>query len=356
MQCPRCQHENPQRAKFCLECGTPSKGTDKSGPPLPSYADLQHALSETLGQIQTRDRELVEAHEQQTATAEILRVISSSPTDVQPVFDTIAQSAARLCEASDASLFERDRDHLRLVAHHAPIPIQPVLPLIRGTSNGRAILDRCTVHTPDMQRETEEFPEGSENARLMGHRTILSVPLLEKDGLAIGTINIRRAEARLFTEGQVALLETFAAQAVIAIENVRLFTELEARNRDLSEALGQQTATSEVLKVISQSTFVLQPLLDAVAKNAARVCEAEDIGVFRIDGDVLRADARYGAGPEQDIGSIARIGRDLLLGRTFLERRTIHVHDMAAELDREYPGMRGTVERFGMHTMCARRC
>src|SRR5262249_4696817 len=203
-------------------------------------------------ELQEKNGALTTALEQQTATSEILRVISQSPTDVQPVFDTIAQNAARLCEAFDAAIFERDHDRLRLVAHHGPIPIQPVLPLIRGTSNGRATLDRRTVHTADMQRETDEFPEGSENARLMGHRTILSVPLLEKEGVAIGTINVRRTEERLFTESQVALLQMFAAQAVIAIENVRLFTELQASNRELTTALDTQTATSDILRTISR--------------------------------------------------------------------------------------------------------
>jgi two-component system, NtrC family, sensor kinase len=130
---------------------------------------------------------------------------------------------------------------------------------------------------------------------------------------------------------------------------------LTRENAELQGALGQashrETATSEILQVIASSPTELGPVLDAVAKNAARVCDAEDIGVYQLDGDVLRAGARYGAGPKQDIGSIARIQRDLLLGRTFLDRRTIHVHDMAAELDSEYPGMRSTVERFGMRTM-----
>src|SRR5262249_39504030 len=151
---------------------------------------------------------------------------------------------------------------------HGPIPIATTLPLIRGTSNGRAVLDGRAVHIADMQAESDEFPEGAENARRFGHRTVLSVPLMGKDGLAIGTIIVRRSEVRLFTERQVALLQTFADQAVIAIENVRLFRELESRNRDLTEALDKQTATSEILRVISQSPTDVQPVFDAIVRNA----------------------------------------------------------------------------------------
>src|SRR5437870_5097340 len=230
-------------------------------------------------ELQEKNRALTEAHaqvieslEQQTATADILKVISGSPTDVQPVFDAVAESAARLCEAFDAAIFRRDGDHLRLVAHHGPIPIQSTLPLVRGTSNGRAVLSGQTVHVADMQTEAAEFPEGSVNARRMGHRTVLAVPLIREKGVAIGTINVRRTEAQLFTERQVALLQTFADQAVIAIENVRLFKELVARNRDLSVALEQQTATSEILRVISGSQTDIQPVFDAIAQSAVSLC------------------------------------------------------------------------------------
>src|SRR5262249_45396365 len=166
--------------------------------------------------------ETKEALERKPAPAEILRVISSSPTNVQPVFDAVAESAARLCDATDAAIWRREDDRLLLAAHHGPIPVRSTVPLIREEVSGRAVLDGRAVHVADLQSETVEFPGGSENARRLGLRTILSVPLI-REGVAIGTINVRRTEARLFTERQVALLKTFADQAVIAIENVRLF-------------------------------------------------------------------------------------------------------------------------------------
>jgi GAF domain-containing protein len=242
--------------KFCGECGTPLKAVHPSGPPAPSYAEVTSALSEAL--------------EQQAAASEILRVISSSPTDLQPVLDTMAQSAARLCEAQDAAIFRRAGYRLLLVAHHGPIPVGAIgefsLPLGRGTVSGRSVFDARTLHIADVQSEMDEFPEGSENARRFGYRTILSVPLM-REGVVIGAIGLRRTEARLFTERQIALLQTFADQAVIAIENVRLFNELQKKNRALTdahaqvtEALEQQTATSEILRVISSSPTDVQPV------------------------------------------------------------------------------------------------
>src|SRR5262245_4528172 len=331
------------------------------------FSDQQVALIQTFAdqaiiaienshlfqELERKNSDLTETLEQQTATGEILRVISSSPTDVQPVFDTMVESAARLCDARDVAIFRRDGDQLLLVAHHGPIDVGQVgefsLPLVRGTAAGRTVLDGQTIHVADMQAKADEFPDSSENSRRMGFRAILSVPLT-REGSIIGTIQLRRTENRLFSERQVALLQTFADQAVIAIENVRLFKELETRNRDLTETLEQQTATGEILRVISSSPTQLQPVLDAVAQNSARLCEAFDAQIYRVEGDALRLCASFGSIPTVPARPISR---GWVTGRAVSDRRTIHVHDMAAEPESEYPLGKVTQRQAGHHTTLA---
>jgi two-component system NtrC family sensor kinase len=257
----------------------PAKG--KAKPAVPREArtnedarvgELEKRLAEALRdkaeaqeQLHTRDRELVEAQDQQAATSEILKVIRRSPSDVQPVFDAVATSTARLCEALDAAIFRRDGDRLRLVAHHGPIPIGPIgeftFPLVRGTFNGRAVLDGRPVHVADVHIE---FPVGGELARRESWKALLCVPLM-REGVALGSIALRRIAAERFTERQVALLQTFADQAVIAIENVRVFNETK-------EALDRQTATSEILRVISQSPTDVrkEPTLNGIHRDLTK--------------------------------------------------------------------------------------
>src|SRR5262245_48784997 len=244
--------------------------------------------------------ETKEALDQQTATGEILRVIASSPTDIQPVLDAVADSAARLTATLDVVVFLRDGDGLRLAAHHGPIPVRSTVPLIREEVTGLAVLDGQTVHVADLQSATVEFPGGSENARRLGLHTILSVPLVREGGVALGTINLRRAEVLLFTERQVALLQTFADQAVIAIENVRLFTELQASNRELTTALDKQTATSDILRVISQSQTDVQPVFDAIVHSAVRLLRAYSGSLSRLEGDQISLVALTSTGAEAD--------------------------------------------------------
>src|SRR5215467_5489311 len=209
--------------------------------------------------------ELRESLQQQTATADMLKVISRSTFDLQALLKTLVESAAQLCDAYDSAIWRPDGDRLLLVAHHGPIRAE-TLPLIRGTVAGRTVIDGRAFHISNLQTEDADFPESSENARSWGFRAILCVPLM-REGVALGTIALRRREAQLFTERQVALLQTFADQAVIAIENARLFEEVQARTEELSESLQQQTATADVLKVISRSTFDLKSVLNTLVES-----------------------------------------------------------------------------------------
>jgi PAS domain S-box-containing protein len=294
-------------------------------------------------ELETKNRDLTETLEQQTATAEILRVISSSPTDAQPVFQTIAESAVRLCEAEVATVTRFDGELIHLGAMYGSSPegiaaLQQTFPMRPSAAGGaaRAIRDRAVVHIPDILADPQY--QIHETALTAGFRGLLGVPML-RDGVAIGAITLGRARAGSFTDTQVQLLRTFADQAVIAIENVRLFTELEAKNRDLTETLEQQTATAEILRVISSSPTDAQPVFDTIATNAAQLCRAELAWVFRFDGQILHFAAQYGLSPA-GLAEVRRVspiplGRGSAAGRSILNRAIVYIPDVQVEPDYE---------------------
>src|SRR5262249_40456571 len=239
-----------------------------------------------FNELRQRTDDLSESLQQQTATADVLKVISRSTFDLQTVLDTLVESAARLCRAYDALIILRAGESRVFRVHHGSVPSDLGIrtrTLTRAWANGRAVIDRKPVHVPDLTVAGDEFPEGRADALRLGHRTILAVPLMREDE-AIGSLSVRRTEVRPFTDKQVELVATFADQAVIAIENVRLFEEVQARTRELTDSLQQQTATADVLKVISRSTFDLQTVLNTLVQSAARLCEADMTGIVRPHG------------------------------------------------------------------------
>jgi len=303
-----------------------------------SYADLQ-------AEIERLRRSLDDASEQQTATAEILHVMSASPTDLQAVLDTVAATAARLCGSVDAQIFQIDGTTLRIAAFYGQIPkttSDEARPISRGSVNGRAVVDRKTIHIHDLAAESDtEYPEGKAYQKRFGHRTIVATPLL-RGGIAIGAITIRRMAVRPFSEKEINLLETFADQAVIAIENVRLFNETK-------EALSRQTATAEILRVIASSPTELQPALDSIATNAALVCDAYDAVVFLLEGDRVRYAAHYG--PITITLQHTTLSRDSSTEAAILDRQPVHVHDLLATEPPAFPLTAKAAREGGFRTV-----
>jgi GAF domain-containing protein len=306
--------------------------------PWQIIADLQRKLDESRAELAERDSQYGERIEQQSATVDVLKVMSASPGDPQPVFDLITRRARELCNANAAALWSFDGELIHFLSNDAPgstsemaaayrrqFPMAPT----RGGSFGRAILDRQIVHIRDVDAD----PEIAQFVRDLGMRSIVAAPLL-RDGTVIGAISINAKEPGGLSDGQVALLETFAEQAVIAITSAETYRELQQRTGDLQETLEYQTATSEVLKVISRSTFDIQPVFETIVETAARLCDADYANITSREGDVYRMIATSSQSPESSRirpGHLFPINRESLTGRTAVEGRIVHIHDVAAD-------------------------
>jgi signal transduction histidine kinase len=322
--------------------------TDKQIELVESFADQAVIAIENVRLFeaeQQRTRELSESLQQQTATADVLKVISRSTFDLQTVFAALLESAARLCEGHISWIFERDGDILRYRAsygHTAEVheriedyfkPLQ--VPVDRGNVVGRAALEAAVVHLPDVLADPE-YTWGHAQ-KIGGYRASLGAPLL-REGKVLGVLFVAKNVPQPFTNKQIELVKTFADQAVIAIENTRLLDELRQRTGDLTESLEHQTATSEVLNVITRSPTDAQPVFDAIVESASRLCDAIFSLVFLYDGDLLRLVATHNFTPEV-LDKLfqtypKRPDRSVLAGRAVLDGRIAHVPDLF--VDPEY--------------------
>jgi len=344
--------------------------TDRQIELLESFADqavIAIDNARLFEELDQRNDELTEALERQTATAEVLRVIASAPTDLRNVLRTMSKNAARLTGATGAGFWALEGTtltHMGGVGHQemqAGSDVQ--VPLDRGMILGRAILDQRTTQIDNLWAEREgEYATSGQILGRTGHRigTMVGVPLV-RQGRVIGGLSVSRLEILPFTDSQIRLLESFADQAVIAIENARLFSALEQRNAALTQALDQQTATAEVLRVIASTPTDLDRVLEAIIEAAARLCEAPSGALMQLrerDGR-LAPRAAFGRSREEAI----RNGQDFdnargvvpttgsAPGRALVERRTIHVHDLAAAVLSEYPDMQEVQARLGSRTV-----
>jgi signal transduction histidine kinase/CheY-like chemotaxis protein len=288
-----------------------------------------------LKELRERTTDLTESLEQQTAISEILRVISNSPSDVQPVLASVAEHAARICEAQFALIVIVENDALRVAMRFGEVapPIGERMRLDRSTIVGRSIIDMQPIQIADLQQASDEFALGRRYATELGSRTVLGVPLI-REGRALGAIAIPRTEVRPFEQKHVALLSTFADQAAVAIENVRLFEAEQQRSQELNESLQQQTATADVLKVISRSSFDLRAVLQTLVESAARFCGADKAMIVREKEGVFYAAETYGySRPFMDYIKNIPINpeRGTASGRALVESGVVHIADVRTD-------------------------
>ena len=341
-----------------LARGEPGLFSDEHLALLQTFADQAVIAIENVRlfkELEEKNRTITEALEQQTATAEILRVISSSPTDIQPVMAAVAESAARLTDASQALIGQVvDPEHFVWLSSSAG-PVTPRrYPITRAVPSGRAMLDRETTQEADLSRLVEELPYLAGVTQVDRVRTCLATPLL-REGAAVGVLLVYRTEVQPFTDKQIALLRTFADQAVIAIENVRLFKELEEKNRTITEALEQQTATGEILRVISTTPTDVQPVFDAIMESAVRLCDAAHGVAFRFDGELMHFVAQHNTPAEtlEFLRSRYPLAppRDSVGGTAILDRVIVHIDDITE--DQRFPASLRASRAFDGRTFLA---
>ena len=327
--------------------------TDKQIELITTFADQAVIAIENVrlfDEVQAKTRDLTEALTYQTGSANILSVIASSPTDVAPVLQAIVTSAREVCNAYDAAVLLRDGDDLRFSAHHGPIPIGlEKWPINRRWTAGRAFVDQKPVHLHDLLAdENADFSDGREMSRRMGHRSIVSVPLL-RENESIGAIVLRRIEVQPFSDKQIALLQTFADQAVIAIGNVLLFEQVQAKTRDLTEALTYQTGSSNILRVIASSPTDVKPVLTAIVESACALCEADDALATLRDGDELVFQAQHGSIPV--VWDRQPIDREGSAGLAVIDRAPVHVHDILGPEGEQFPRAREFARKTNVRTV-----
>src|SRR4029077_15612828 len=286
-------------------------------------------------EVQAKTRDLSESLQQQTATAEVLKVITRSTFNLQAVLDTLVESATRLCDAQDALIFLPEGNVYRAAArfgftpeYHAYIGSNPIR-IDRGSVVGRTVIDKQLVHISDVLADPDYSRFDAQ--KIAGYRAVLGAPML-REGNVVGVIFLTRTRAEPFTEKQIELVKTFADQAIIAIENTRLFDEVQAKTRDLEESLRQETATGDVLKIINSCELDLQRVLSTLTESAARLCDADYSWLFQRDGEFFRFVASFGESPEvhAQLRSYFQplrvpVDRSSVTGRTALEGREIHI-------------------------------
>jgi signal transduction histidine kinase len=313
------------------------------------------AAARAASDLEACRRELGVALERQAATGDILGIITRAWEDPRPVFDAILASAVALCGAEGGAVLRYDGELLHLETFTSTTPEADALYRSayprrpdRALAGGRAILDGAVVHVPDTDEDPSDLVRRV--MRAFGARSMVVAPMLA-GARALGAIVLSRAQPEAFTDGQIDLLRTFASEAAIAMENARLFGALQARNRELAEALARETAAADILRVISGSPAAVEPVMAAMVERAARLCGAQNAQIFRAEGPVMRLVARYGpVASSLAPGETRAVTRGSVSGRVMLDAAMLHIEDLASEVDAEYPDIAPAIHRQGIRT------